>query len=159
MERLYTISEFADALNVSVQTLRNWDKSGKLKPARVSEGGHRYYTETQLFRAINNNLGEREIVGYCRRDIKDSEFYLEKQKEKVMDYMISKGYSFKIIQDVGAVDNFDKLGITTLLIKLSRKEISRIVVANYDVLGEQYYGLFHKIALLSGAEIEVIDKR
>lgn len=97
--------------------------------------------------------------GYCRIDIKDSEIYMKKQLENVTNYMTSKGYSFKIIQDVGAAENVDKAGLTSLLIELSKREVSKIVILNYDVIGEQYFDLLNKVALLSGAEIEVIDKR
>ena len=41
------IGEAAGYLGISIDTLRRWDKSGKL-PARRSEGGHRYYSRTDL---------------------------------------------------------------------------------------------------------------
>ena len=41
------ISEAAKYLGFSIDTLRRWDKSGKL-PAKRSEGGHRYYPQTDL---------------------------------------------------------------------------------------------------------------
>lgn len=43
----YSIGEFANKLNITTQTLRNWDKEGKLKPHHVSDGKHRYYSEEQ----------------------------------------------------------------------------------------------------------------
>ena len=42
-----TIGETAKYLGVSIDTLRRWDKSGKL-PARKSAGGHRYYSLLDL---------------------------------------------------------------------------------------------------------------
>jgi DNA-binding transcriptional MerR regulator len=42
---VYTISEFAEIVGVTIQTLRNWDKSGKLKPAQLTEGGNRLYSK------------------------------------------------------------------------------------------------------------------
>jgi excisionase family DNA binding protein len=44
---LLTISEAAESLGISVDTLRRWDESGKLKAVR-SVGGHRYYKKEQL---------------------------------------------------------------------------------------------------------------
>ena len=35
-------------LGVSVQTLRNWDDTGELPPARRSAGGTRYYAVADL---------------------------------------------------------------------------------------------------------------
>ncbi|MEX0877270.1 MAG: helix-turn-helix domain-containing protein [Candidatus Spechtbacterales bacterium] len=46
-----TIGEAADFLGVSIDTLRRWDKSGKLK-AQKSVGGHRYYPKEQLERFV-----------------------------------------------------------------------------------------------------------
>jgi DNA (cytosine-5)-methyltransferase 1 len=42
-----SISEAAEILNISEDTLRRWDKEGKLVPIR-SAGGQRIYSRTQL---------------------------------------------------------------------------------------------------------------
>ena len=44
----YSIGQFAKEINVTVQTLRNWDHTGKLKPDYVSPSRHRYYSQKQL---------------------------------------------------------------------------------------------------------------
>jgi len=41
--KLIKINEAAKMLNVSIQTLRRWDKSGRLKSTRISPVGYRYY--------------------------------------------------------------------------------------------------------------------
>jgi len=35
-------------LGVTVQTLRNWDKEGKLKPSYVKSIGYRYYSKESI---------------------------------------------------------------------------------------------------------------
>lgn len=50
---LLTISEAAEFLDVSIDTLRRWDASGKFK-ARRSAGRHRYYPKEQLDRWIQD---------------------------------------------------------------------------------------------------------
>lgn len=52
-KELVTISEAASILGVSIDTLRRWDKSGKLKPTK-STGGHRIYYRTQLELYLND---------------------------------------------------------------------------------------------------------
>jgi len=42
---MYSIGEFAKKIGVSTQALRDWGKSGKLKPAYRSKGNHRYYSQ------------------------------------------------------------------------------------------------------------------
>lgn len=44
MEYLF-IGKIVKSLGVTEQTLRNWDKSGRLKPAYVAETGYRYYSD------------------------------------------------------------------------------------------------------------------
>lgn len=44
---LISIGEAANYLNVSIDTLRRWEKKGKIEPLR-SPGGHRYYTRYDL---------------------------------------------------------------------------------------------------------------
>jgi len=47
-ENLLTITEAAKFLGVSLDTLRRWDKSGKLVAIRKDGGTHRYYREKDL---------------------------------------------------------------------------------------------------------------
>jgi len=47
-EKLLNIREAAEILGVSIDTLRRWDKSGKLVAVRKDGGVHRYYTEKDL---------------------------------------------------------------------------------------------------------------
>ncbi|MFH0864447.1 MAG: helix-turn-helix domain-containing protein [Candidatus Gottesmanbacteria bacterium] len=43
LPKLLTIRQAAEVLNVHVETLRRWDKSGKLKAIIVNERGDRRY--------------------------------------------------------------------------------------------------------------------
>lgn len=52
-KNLLSIGEAAKFLDVSINTLRIWDSSGKLKALR-SPGGHRYYSKEQLERFVLN---------------------------------------------------------------------------------------------------------
>jgi len=66
-KNLLTISEAAEFLKVSIDTLRRWDSKGKLKALR-SSGGHRYYSKEQLenfvldFRTIARVWAESQIA-------------------------------------------------------------------------------------------------
>lgn len=43
MKKQYSLSEVADYLSVSKETLRRWDKNGKLKAVRM-HNNYRYYS-------------------------------------------------------------------------------------------------------------------
>jgi len=45
IKKMYTVSQIADLLSVSKQTVRNWDASGKLQAIRHPENGYRLYPE------------------------------------------------------------------------------------------------------------------
>jgi len=47
-EKVYHVSEVADICGVSKETVRRWDKSGKLNALREDETGYRVYGEGQL---------------------------------------------------------------------------------------------------------------
>ncbi len=47
-EKLLTIAEAAEILGISIDTLRRWDKSGKLVAIRKEGGVHRYYRQSDL---------------------------------------------------------------------------------------------------------------
>ena len=59
MDKLLTIKEVQEILNVSKTTLQRWDNNGKLKAVRT-EGGHRRYKESD----INNLMNKRDNVNY-----------------------------------------------------------------------------------------------
>ena len=54
LTKLLTIRQAAEVLNVHVETLRRWDKSGKLKAVRINERGDRRYKQEGLERIIKN---------------------------------------------------------------------------------------------------------
>ena len=41
MSKYYSINEFSKILGVSAETLRNWNKNGKLHPHHTSSNGYR----------------------------------------------------------------------------------------------------------------------
>jgi excisionase family DNA binding protein len=54
LPKLLTIRQAAEVLNVHVETLRRWDKSGKLKAIRVNDRGDRRYDPRDIERILNN---------------------------------------------------------------------------------------------------------
>ena len=53
LSELLTIRQAAKILNVHVETLRRWDKSGKLKAIRISSRGDRRYRKEDIKRFID----------------------------------------------------------------------------------------------------------
>lgn len=60
-EELMSIDDAASLLNVSAQTLRNWEKEGKLTPTRTP-GRHRRYTRTQIDAMRGRLMNSDDII-------------------------------------------------------------------------------------------------
>ena len=59
MRKFMSIKEAADALGVSTQTLRNWEKSGELIPYRNPINKYRMYKVSQIESFIEEMRNER----------------------------------------------------------------------------------------------------
>jgi len=56
---MYQIREAAEKLGVSIDTLRRWEKEGKLKPTCRTKGGHRRYSIADL--TLQNKIENKRI--------------------------------------------------------------------------------------------------
>ena len=54
LPKLLTIKQAAEIINVHVETLRRWDKSGKLKAIIVNERGDRRYDPKDIEALLKN---------------------------------------------------------------------------------------------------------
>ena len=156
-----SIGKMAEKLGVTEQTLRNWDKSGKLKPAYVSDSGYRYYSSEQLSKAtglfyIDNK--SKVVIGYCRVSTRKQSENLERQIDCVKQYYIARGYQFRIISNIGSGINYNKPGLLKLIEKINKKEVDLIVVLYKDRLLRFGFELVKYFAELNNVKIEVLDK-
>lgn len=109
-----TISEAAKHLNVSIDTLRRWDKNGKLRAKKIA-GGHRYYSQFDLevYRQDLFALAKNWVLG-VPRPLRD-EFYcptsiefktrLEKLQNKLIKATSLKNKYPLIVAIVGEIGN------------------------------------------------------
>lgn len=155
-----TIKKFAEKLGVTEQTLRNWDKSGRLKPAYRSESGYRYYSDKQLAQCTGlgtNTDDEKLVIGYCRVSTNKQKDNLERQVECVRQYCIAKGYRFKIVTDVGSGINYTKKGLQDLLILIMTNQVSKVVIMYKDRLVRLGFELIEVLCSFYAVDIEIID--
>ena len=157
---MLSIGKFAKSLGVSIQTLRNWDKEGKLKPTYVTENGYRYYSEDLLnkFRNIKNvNKIKKKNILYARVSTKNKKDDLNRQIDNLKQYAYSKGYSFEIITDIGSGVNYKKEGLLKMINLVECGEVDRIIVLYKDRLIRFGYDLIEYICKLNDTKIEIVD--
>ena len=70
MSKIISIGQAAKLLGVHVQTMRNWGKSGKLKPDSISPGGTRRYNLDRIVaisgKEVPTVVDERKTIAYAR---------------------------------------------------------------------------------------------
>ena len=159
MKKYYSIRKLSEMIDVSAQTLRNWEKSGKLIPDYKTSSGYRYYSQEQVDAITGNktNMENRIIIGYCRVSSTKQKDDLERQVQNVKAYLLAQGKPFEIIEDIGSGINYNKKGLLELLQKVIDHKVEKIVVLYKDRLLRFGYELFENIAKSYGASIEVID--
>ncbi|ONI47075.1 hypothetical protein AN644_01745 [Candidatus Epulonipiscium fishelsonii] len=85
--KYYSVKQLSNLLGSTSQTLRNWDKNGKLKPHHVTESGYRYYSEEQVNRLLGIKDITRKVIGYCRVSSPKQKDDLDRQVENVRSYL------------------------------------------------------------------------
>ena len=158
--KYYSAKTVTQLLGVTAQTLRNWDKEGKLKPSYVKSNGYRYYSEESILaytqeRKTKKNLN---VIGYARVSSKKQSDDLERQVNNIKEYLSSKYESFDIITDIGSGINYNKPGLLKLIEKINKKEVDLIVVLYKDRLLRFGFELVEYFANLNNVKIEVLDK-
>lgn len=158
--KYYSSKTVTQILGVTAQTLRNWDREGKLKPAYVKSNGYRYYSEESILaytqeRKTKKNLN---VIGYARVSSKKQSDDLERQVNNIKNYISSKYETFDIITDIGSGIDYNKPGLKKLIEKINKKEVDLIIVLYKDRLLRFGFELVEYFAELNNVKIEVLDK-
>ena len=158
--KYYSAKTVTQLLGVTAQTLRNWDKEGKLKPSYVKSNGYRYYSEDVILsytqeRKTKKNLN---VIGYARVSSKKQSDDLERQVNNIKEYLSNNYETFDIITDIGSGIDYNKPGLLKLIEKINKKEVDLIVVLYKDRLLRFGFELVKYFAELNNVKIEVLDK-
>ena len=153
----YTINKFAKIIGVTPQTLRNWDRSGKLRPHHTSSNGYRYYSEDQLNAVTGIQVAPKKVIGYCRVSSPKQKDDLERQTENLRTYLYAQGQPFEIITDIGSGINYKKKGLQDLIRKIESNQAEKVVILYKDRLLRFGFELIETIAAIHGCKIEIVD--
>lgn len=160
MEYLST-NTVSKKLGVTAQTLRNWDKEGKLKPAFVKSNGYRYYSldDVLSFTQERKTKKDLNVIGYARVSSKKQSDDLDRQINNLNTILKEKYTSFEIISDIGSGINYTKPGLRKLIEKINKKEVDLIIVLYKDRLVRFGFELIEYFAKINNVKIEVLDKK
>ena len=118
-------------LSITVQTLRNWEKKGKIKSVR-SAGGHRKFEDTEINRVLGKTETQpRKTLVYARVSTPSRKDDLNRQKEVLEMFCIARGWVYITVTDIGSGLNYRKKGLLELIELIETNRINRLVL-NYS---------------------------
>ena len=134
MEKIYTPSQFANMINVTVKTLQRWDRKNILIAHRTITN-RRYYTHTQYceYMGIEIKNNKKKSVAYCRVSNRNQSDDLLNQAQFISSYIKENGLILdEIITDIGSGLNFKRKNWNKLLDDCIDGKIDKIYVSYRD---------------------------
>ena len=164
MGKILKISEAAEYLNVSIDTLRKWDKYNKLKPLETAGGHRRYDTDTldDFIGKKKKDLEETYIICATYARVSSNEQNqkgdLDRQSQRLSEYCAKKGLLVTyIIKDVGSGLNDNRSGFNKLTELIIQKKVNKLVVEHKDRLTRFQFNFIKKMFESYGCEVVVIN--
>ncbi|OQW90387.1 MAG: DNA invertase [Beggiatoa sp. IS2] len=133
-------------LGVHSNTLRNWDRDGKIKTMRTP-GGIRLYD-------LDSLESDRRKFIYARVSSRNQKDDLNSQ----IEYLKTRFPNHELIEDIGSGLNFKRKGLNTLLELVMSGQVSEIIVTHKDRLCRFGYELIEAIATKNSCKIMVLDE-
>lgn len=156
LEDLLQIGDAAKLKGVSVDTLRRWEKSGKIAAVKT-EGGHRRYRVADLLKVDNPNL--RHTVIYGRVSTPDKKDDLTRQVGALELYCAERGHENPLtLKDVGSGLNYKKRGLLKLIAMLQKNEVERLIITNKDRLLRFGSELIFALCENNGTEVIILNR-
>ena len=154
-QRLVKIGEAARLLGTTPRTMRQWEETGELLPARKTRGGTRYYAVSDLL-TVGNEAAP--TVCYARVSSHDQKADLERQHAVLEGYCAAKGWRSEVIRDLGSGMNYRKKGLQRLLEIILRRQTKRLVLTHKDRLLRFGAELVFALCEMQSIEIVIIHK-
>jgi predicted site-specific integrase-resolvase len=160
MAKLYRVKEFAERIGKSTSTLRRWDREVKL-PAKRSVGGHRYYDESDVRKALGLEKPDvkKKTVVYCRVSSQGQLPDLKSQVSAMRQFCLGAGIAVdEWIEEVGGGMNFKRKKFLSIFDRIEQGEISKLIVAHKDRLVRFGFDFFEIFAQKHGCEMVIVNQ-
>lgn len=153
-----SIGKLAKELGVSIDTLRRWERAGKIVSERTPRGHRRYDLNKILGKVSKKAVSQRETLVYARASSHDQKADLVRQVELLSTFCAAHGWTFEIIQDLGSGLNYGKKGLRRLIQSICLGNIERLVLTHKDRLLRFGAELIFSLCEQFGVEVILINK-
>ena len=162
---LLNIQQASDYLGVSKDTLRKWDRGGKLKPLKTS-GGHRRYSIQDLDKFVGKEIDEEQTTNvvscatYARVSSNEQKQKgdLDRQSQRLSEYCAKQSiHVTHIIKDVGSGLNDNRSGFNRLTDLIINGNVNMLVIEHKDRLTRFQFNFIRKMFESYGCKVVVLN--
>ena len=139
MEKLYTLRDACDIMQIDPTTLRKWDREGKIRCVRM-QNNFRRVPESEINRILGIEK-ERQSYIYARVSSAGQKGDLDRQIEKLRLFSPES----EIISDIRSGMRFDRKGFLKLLELIESDNVSVVYITHKDRLARFGYDLVENI--------------
>lgn len=146
-------------LGITPETLRVWEREGKIKPFRT-KGKHRRYDDEMLRDLLNKSKPQvqKKTVLYARVSSTGQSDDLKRQINQLETFALSRGYCYEIYQDIGSGLNFNRKEFNRLIMEILSGKVLRVVVNYKDRLMRFGFELFEILCQTNNTDIVIINQ-
>ncbi len=151
MEKLYTLRDACNILQLHPTTLRMWDREGKIRCVRMPNN-YRRIPESEINRILGRDR-ERKTCIYARVSSYDQKPDLERQ----IEHLKQSALDALVFTDVRSGMKFNRSGFLEMLDLVEDDRISTIYITHKDRLARFGFDLVERICRIHNTDIVEID--
>lgn len=163
---ILSIKEAAEILGVSDETLRNYERDGKLSPT-YTDGGHRRYKRIDIekFAGIYiepvSQVGTNRVAIYCRVSSHEQKQKgdLERQIGRMTQEALKRGYKIvSVFDEVGSGMNDSRKKLHKLFELVETNQIDIVLVEHKDRLSRFCFNYLVSYFKSYSVKIELVEE-
>ena len=147
MEKLYTLRDACDIMQIDPTTLRKWDREGKIRCVRM-QNKFRRVPESEINRILGIEKEKQSYI-YARVSSAGQKVDLDRQIEKLRLFSPES----EVISDIRSGMRFDRKGFLKLLELIESDNVSVVYITHKDRLARFGYDLIENICEMHGTRI------
>jgi len=161
MSYFYSIGEASKKLGVTIKTIREWDKLGKIRTVKTP-GGHRRIPKEEIDKIIGakNYISKKKAVIYGRVSTsKQAENgNLERQLTRLRQYANKDGYEIeKEFSEIASGINENRTELNKMLKFIKKDDVQYVIIEYKDRLARFGYNYLEKYINDNGVEIVALE--
>lgn len=155
MTRVVRLSEAARRLGVTTQTLRDWDRLGKIETVRT-KGNQRRIPVSEIERVLGSEIERNVMLVYARCSTHKQTDNLERQIGRLLEYAATLPYKVELYKDIGSGLNENRSQFKKLLKRLGEPDVYGVLVEYKDRICRYGFQTFKSYCDVIGVSVEVM---